>query len=42
MSERGSTNPLRQLMEALGVEDEVDWITYDGWMVRFIMFVCDE
>jgi hypothetical protein len=26
----------------VGVEDEVDWITYDGWMVRFIMFVCDE
>lgn len=33
MSGRGSTNPLRQLMEAVGVADEVDWATYDGWMV---------
>ena len=34
MSERGSTNPLRQVMEAVGVAGEVDWVTYDGWMVR--------
>jgi NADPH-dependent 2,4-dienoyl-CoA reductase/sulfur reductase-like enzyme len=34
MSGAGSTNPLRQLMDAVGVVDEVDWVTYDGWMVR--------
>lgn len=37
MSERGSTNPLRQVMEAVGVAGEVDWVTYDGWMVRIMM-----
>lgn len=28
-----STNPLRQLMEATGVQEEVRWAQYDGWMV---------
>lgn len=38
MSERGGTNPLRQVMEAAGVAGEVDWVTYDGWMVRIIIY----
>ena len=33
MSDMG-TNPLRQVMDAVGVAGEVEWVTYDGWMVR--------
>ena len=28
-----STNPLRQVLDAIGVEDDIDWCTYDGWIV---------
>jgi phytoene dehydrogenase-like protein len=28
-----STNPLRQVLDALGTADEVDWKTYDGWVI---------
>lgn len=29
-----STNPLRQVLDALDVADEVDWKTYNGWIVH--------
>ena len=29
-----SLNPLRQLMDAVGVAEEIDWHTYDGWVVH--------
>ena len=32
MSSTG-TNPLRQVLDAIGTADSIDWITYDGWMV---------
>eukprot|EP00956_Cyclotella_meneghiniana_P001329 scaffold1449_cov60-Cyclotella_meneghiniana.AAC.1 len=42
MSERGSTNPLRQVMEAVRVAGEVDWVTYDGWMSAWdVSFYCE-
>lgn len=28
-----STNPLRQVLDALGTADEIDWKTYDGWLI---------
>lgn len=28
-----STNPLRQVLDAIGTADEIDWYTYDGWSV---------
>ena len=34
LSSPGSTNPLRQVLEALDVVEEIDWITYNGWMVH--------
>lgn len=33
MSQMG-TNPLRQVLDAIGTADEVDWKTYDGWVVH--------
>jgi len=32
MSQKG-TNPLRQVLDAVGTANDIDWITYDGWMV---------
>jgi phytoene dehydrogenase-like protein len=32
MSQKG-TNPLRQVLDAVGTSSDIDWITYDGWMV---------
>lgn len=32
MSSKG-TNPLRQVLDAIGTADSIDWISYDGWMV---------
>ena len=29
-----STNPLRQLLDAVGTSDEIQWYTYDGWLVH--------
>lgn len=29
-----STNPLRQVLDAINVSDEVEWCTYDGWIVH--------
>ncbi|KAL3909728.1 MAG: hypothetical protein SGILL_007973 [Bacillariaceae sp.] len=28
-----STNPLRQVLDALGTADSIDWKTYDGWLI---------
>lgn len=33
LSQKG-TNPLRQLLDAVGTIDEIDWVTYDGWVVH--------
>jgi len=33
LSQKG-TNPLRQVLDALDVADEIDWVTYDGWIVH--------
>mmetsp|Transcript_8395 Transcript_8395/g.19039 ORF Transcript_8395/g.19039 Transcript_8395/m.19039 type:complete len:629 (+) Transcript_8395:1-1887(+) len=33
LSQKG-TNPLRQLLDAVGTIDEIQWITYDGWIVH--------
>jgi phytoene dehydrogenase-like protein len=30
----GSTNPLRQVLDAIGTSHRVEWIKYDGWMVH--------
>jgi hypothetical protein len=29
-----STNPLRQVLDAIGTADEIDWKKYDGWLVH--------
>ena len=29
-----STNPLRQVLDAIGTEDEIKWHNYDGWVVH--------
>jgi phytoene dehydrogenase-like protein len=29
-----STNPLRQVLDAIGTADEIDWTTYDGWLIH--------
>lgn len=28
------TNPLRQVLDAVGTADQIDWKTYDGWIVH--------
>ena len=28
---RKSMNPLRQVLDAVGEADSIDWVTYDGW-----------
>ena len=32
------TNPLRQVLDAVGTSDRVEWITYDGWTVHDTAF----
>jgi phytoene dehydrogenase-like protein len=29
-----STNPLRQVLDAVGTADEIEWKKYDGWVVH--------
>jgi phytoene dehydrogenase-like protein len=29
-----STNPLRQVLDAINVADDIEWCTYDGWIVH--------
>lgn len=29
-----STNPLRQVLDAVGVAEEIDWKQYDGWIIH--------
>ena len=29
-----STNPLRQVLDAVGTSDDIEWKTYDGWVVH--------
>ena len=33
LSQKG-TNPLRQVLDAVGVADDIEWRTYDGWVVH--------
>jgi phytoene dehydrogenase-like protein len=33
LSSKG-TNPLRQVLDAIGTADDIDWKTYDGWVVH--------
>ena len=33
LSQKG-TNPLRQVLDAIGTANDVDWKTYDGWVVH--------
>jgi hypothetical protein len=33
LSSKG-TNPLRQVLDAIGTADAIDWHTYDGWLVH--------
>jgi phytoene dehydrogenase-like protein len=33
LSSKG-TNPLRQVLDAIGTADAIDWRTYDGWLVH--------
>jgi hypothetical protein len=33
LSSKG-TNPLRQVLDAIGTADTIDWRTYDGWLVH--------
>lgn len=33
LSSKG-TNPLRQVLDAIGTADEIDWKTYDGWLIH--------
>ncbi|KAL7517019.1 hypothetical protein ACHAWX_001978, partial [Stephanocyclus meneghinianus] len=37
MSAKG-TNPLRQVLDAVGVAQEIEWVTYDGWMLHDTAF----
>ncbi|KAL7474327.1 hypothetical protein ACHAW6_000305, partial [Cyclotella cf. meneghiniana] len=32
------TNPLRLVLDAVGVAHEIQWVTYDGWMVHDTAF----
>ena len=32
MSSKG-TNPLRQVLDAIGTSDSINWVTYNGWMI---------
>lgn len=41
MSQKG-TNPLRQLLDAVGTSDQIEWITYDGWMVHDTAFPMED
>lgn len=41
MSSKG-TNPLRQVLDAVGTADDIDWVTYDGWMVHDTAFPMDD
>ncbi|KAL3782852.1 hypothetical protein ACHAW5_010618 [Stephanodiscus triporus] len=41
MSARG-TNPLRQVLDAIGTAGCVEWITYDGWMIHDTAFPPDD
>jgi len=29
-----STNPLRQVLDAIGTADDIEWFNYDGWLVH--------
>ena len=29
-----STNPLRQVLDAVGTAEQIEWHTYDGWLVH--------
>jgi phytoene dehydrogenase-like protein len=33
LSKKG-TNPLRQVLDAVGVADDIEWRTYDGWVIH--------
>ena len=33
LSSKG-TNPLRQVLDAIGTADDINWCTYDGWLVH--------
>lgn len=33
LSSKG-TNPLRQVLDAIGTADAIEWISYDGWLVH--------
>ena len=33
LSSKG-TNPLRQVLDAIGTADSIEWVTYDGWIVH--------
>ncbi|KAL9187997.1 hypothetical protein ACHAXT_006375 [Thalassiosira profunda] len=41
MSAKG-TNPLRQVLDAVGTAGEIDWVTYDGWMVYDTAYPADD
>jgi phytoene dehydrogenase-like protein len=41
MSKKG-TNPLRQVLDAVGTSSDIDWITYDGWMVYDTAYPADD
>jgi NAD(P)-binding Rossmann-like domain len=34
LSRANGTNPLRQVLDALDVADEISWKTYDGWLIH--------
>ncbi|KAL7471001.1 hypothetical protein ACHAXS_011308 [Conticribra weissflogii] len=41
MSSKG-TNPLRQVLDAIGTADQIEWVTYDGWMVHDTAFPMED
>lgn len=41
MSKKG-TNPLRQVLDAVGTANEIEWVTYDGWMVHDTAFPVED
>ena len=41
MSSKG-TNPLRQVLDAIGTSDTIRWVTYNGWMIYDTAYPIDD
>lgn len=41
MSSKG-TNPLRQVLDAIGTSESINWVTYNGWMIYDTAYPIDD